>query len=451
MDHQLRPPGERPGFELQPPEAREQALEGDPGLQPRERRPEAEVGAGSEADVPGPAPVDVELVRPREHGRVPVGRVQHQVDPLPGPDRRPAVLQVLAGQPEDHLHRPVHPQQLLHRVRDPLGLCPEARRQGRVADEPQHAARDEVGGGLVPREEDEHEGVDDLVVAQVRPVAQQELGEVVAGRPAVLLHQGVEARRHRPRRPRRAAVLRLVRGVLDVAEHEAPELVRPVLELLALVPGHPEELGDDDGRQRVGEVGDEVHPPLRPERVQELVHHRPHVRFEPGNVPREERVLHRPPELPMAGRVVEHHPVRQGPGEERDVRVALAAAAVPLEPAHLLDRQPRVEEGAAHVRVAGQDPAAERGAPVRRRSFPQAVVDRVRVVEHRRAAKVGGGLGFGVHFLDLDGGGSGAPAGLRPRADVERRSGTRRVSRTGGAGTPAGCGSCWRGRPARAR
>ena len=65
--------------------------------------------------------------------------------------------------------------------------------------------------------------------------------------------------------------------------------------------GHTEELGDDDGRQRVGEVGDEIHPSLRPERIQELVHYRPHVRFEPGNVPREERVLHRPPELPVAG------------------------------------------------------------------------------------------------------------------------------------------------------
>ena len=415
------------------------------------------MGAGGEADVPGPAPVDVELVRAREHGRVPVGRVQHQVDPLPGPDRRPAVLDVFAGQPEDHLHRPVHPQQLLHRVRDPLGLCPEARRQGRVADEPQHAARDEVRGRLVPGEEDEHQGVDDLVVAQVRPVAQQELGEVVAGRPAVLLHQGVEARRHRPRRPRRATVLRLVRGVLHVAEHEAPELVRPALELLALVPGQAEELGDDNGRQRVGEVGHEVHPPLRPERVQELVHHRPHVRLEHGDVPGEERVLHRPPELAVAGRVVEHHPVRQGPGEERDVRVAFAAAPVLLEPAHLLDRQPVVEKGAAHVRVAGQHPAAERGAPVHRLPLSQTVVDRVRVVEHRRASEVGGGLGFGAHFLKravrsrTRGPGPPVEPASAVGRGVDRRSGARRVSRTAGAGTPAGCGSCWQGRQDRAR
>ena len=123
----------------------------------------------------------------------------------PARNRRPAVLDVLAGQPEDHLHRSIHPQELLHRVCDPSGFRPEARRQGRVADEPQHAARDEVRGRLMPGEEDEHQGVDDLVVAEVRAVAQQELGEIVAGRPAMLLHQGVGSAPPwpAPRAPRR--------------------------------------------------------------------------------------------------------------------------------------------------------------------------------------------------------------------------------------------------------
>ena len=104
--------------------------------------------------------------------------------------------------------------------------------------------------------------------------------------------------------------------------------------------------------------GDEIHPPLRPERVQELVHHRPHVRFEPGNVPREERVLHLARrKLPVAGRIVEYHPVRQGSGEE---------TRCPRGPSPPLCRcsnrpifstdSPRVEEGPAHVGVAGQGP-----------------------------------------------------------------------------------------------
>ena len=176
--------------------------------------------------------------------------------------------------------------------------------------------------------------------------------------------------------------------------------------------------------------------PLRPERVQELVHHRPHVRFEPGNVPREERVLHRPPELPVAGRIVEYHPVRQGSGEERDVRAALAAAAPLLESAHLLDRQPRVEEGLAHVGVAGQDPAAERGVS----SAPAPVLaGGCRPDGDRRArpdfeGRVRTRLSVFISFTDR------ALVSDPPRADVERRSGTRRVSRTAGAGIPAGFG-----------
>ena len=180
----------------------------------------------------------------------------------------------------------------------------------------------------------------------------------------------------------------------------------------------------------MGEVGDEVHPALRPERVQELVHHRPHVRLEHGNVAGEERVLHRAPELAVTRRIVEHHPVREGPGEERDVRMALAAASPLLEPAHLLDRQPFVEEGPAHVGVAGEDPAAEGGVPVDRRFLAQSVVDRVRVVEHGRASKVGGGLGFGVHGSWI--GRSAAPALRRVVLEERRFPGAARQSNSRG-------------------
>ena len=92
---------------------------------------------------------------------------------------------------------------------------------------------------------------------------------VVAGLLARLLDQVAEVGEHLLEAAQRALVPldpRLAAG----AERDERELVGPAAEAVAVLARRADQVGDDHGGQRVGEVEDQLVPPVRDERVEQV-------------------------------------------------------------------------------------------------------------------------------------------------------------------------------------
>jgi hypothetical protein len=147
---------------------------------------------------------------------------------------------------------------------------------------------------------------------------------------------------------------------------------RPGAELAVLRRRDAEQLGDHDGRQRLGDVVDHVEAPLCQRVVEQLVHEPADRLGERGHAARREGLAHEAAHARVVRRV--HHEQRAqpaGPAEEG------AREAVRVQPdhvgAHPVHREAPVLERQLHVRVAGQQPDAGAG------------LDRDRHLEHRFA------------------------------------------------------------------
>ena len=205
----------------------------------------------------GVAALDAELAGSLEVPRVAVGGAVEHHQRRPGGHVDPADGRGPTGQAEVALHRRLDAERLLHEVRDQLPpLAEQLLQLGAVADELQGGA-EQADGGLLPGGEQvrgDADDVDDLGQLAVRERGRGQGGEhVLTGLPPAVLDVAAEA----VVEPRQRAVghglrRRAADGTLAGAVGQG------LAELLVLLLGHAQEVGDDEQRERVGVVPDQL-------------------------------------------------------------------------------------------------------------------------------------------------------------------------------------------------
>ncbi len=306
---------------------------------------------------------DVQPVGVGELVGVAVRRTHDAHQLLPATDGDTPDLHVGQHRPAGELDRAVVPEQLFHRGSKharPVDPSPEPFPLVPVPEQCQHAVRDEVHGGLVSRHQQQDAGREELLLVQPLTLLLgcDQPGQQVAPRvgPAGC-HQLAEvlAQGH-------AGRFGFVhdREVHDRVERQ-DDVGRPPAEPVLILGRDPEHLADDDDRQRVGEVGDQVELPrpalLDPveQAVDDLVDVRPH-RFDHAG---REGLADDAPQPVVVRRVEEEHRTRLVPLEEPfgaalhlpELLEQVALARVAAEPL-------RVLEDRLTVCVAGEDPDA---------------------------------------------------------------------------------------------
>ena len=165
-------------------------------------------------------------------------------------------------------------------------------------------------------------------------------------------------------------------------EEERVDPVRPGAEPLAVLDREPGQLGDDDGRQRMREVRDQLHPSRGQPRRDRLVHELLDPFAQSLDPAGRERRAHEASDP----RVVRRVPLRHA---HREVLVEGREQAL-LEARRALDRQRHPAGGGEALRVAdgrldvggtGDQPAAPWLDPVDRRGGAEAGEDGIRVGE----------------------------------------------------------------------
>jgi hypothetical protein len=366
----------------------EQLLEGDPRLEPRQRRSEAVVDAITEGDVALRVAREVEPVRFRPMPLVAIGRRPDEPDAGASRDD-PAVQRDRAGRgPRQHLDRRVEPEELLDRRGRDRRLGAQQVPLVRVSIEVQERVRDQPGRRGDARDEQEHRAPEDLVGAHLAgPLGRDQEGhEVLAGRDPALRRRILHVRPQRIAtgdRPRRE---RALAGV--ALEHRAEPAEQPgVIRLREAEPG--EHRGP---RERSREVPGEVGVALVGEGVDELDH-----------LAADDRLETRP-----EGRGAERHPERSAQaGVDRRVHAGQVAGGqeqlpgvvdVVAHPAFAGREGLPVPGGGLHVVEPRQDPQVEPFVVVQRRLVAQAPVDRVWIVERdERVPGVAERLVDGLH------------------------------------------------------
>jgi hypothetical protein len=186
------------------------------------------------------------------------------------------------------------------------------------------------------------------------------VGEGAASGDATLAHLGVRRQQDR------------VEAARDVQA--------PALEALVVRHRNAEHLADDNDRQRVGELLDQVHPVVVLHRRQEVIDDLLDMRPEHLNHARSERLAHQAAQPGVIGRIAIQH---RHPESWRNRR----PESCRHEGREGLLGQTRVPQHRHHVLVPGQDPEAQR-AVVNRFLAAQAVVHRVRIREELRVHRV---------------------------------------------------------------
>ncbi len=129
------------------------------------------------------APAHVEAVGIDEAGRVPVGRRQEDHDDVAGPEKMPVDIELLEHVAVDELHRRVEADDLLDGRAAQLGVAPQPGLLGGMIEEGGEPVADQIGRGEEPREEEQGDGGEQLLVGE-EPVLGlgDEGGEEVVGR-----------------------------------------------------------------------------------------------------------------------------------------------------------------------------------------------------------------------------------------------------------------------------
>lgn len=197
--------------------------------------------------------------------RVGVARGQPEQDHVAGLHLPAAEHGVTGGPaPDDRVDRRLVPQDLLQGVGQRHMASGEAGPEARVGQYGPQRVGDQVGGGLVGRDQHDPQVHQHFGVAQVRGVLDQPGREVAHG-PRLALHDQVFQRG--------GDVAVALEGRLGPLEHVA----RRVDQQGSVFVGCPDELGHDQHRELVGEGGHQVGVPLTRDLVDELVGEAGHV------------------------------------------------------------------------------------------------------------------------------------------------------------------------------
>ncbi len=334
-----------------------------PGFHAPQRRAEAVVQAGPEGEVPAGVAADVEPVGIGEGRLVAIGRGAQRHHHLAPTDPGARHLEVLPCEAHGAVFDRVgEAQHLLHRTVHQAGVGAQPGHLGGVVEQRHETVADQVHAGLVAGEEQQEDHAGEFVVAQVVAVLvglDQARDQLAVGFATAQRDEPVEEARQQ--RQAGTPAQRAAHGL--VAHLHEPD--DAVVEVHAPLLRDAEHLGDDEERQRHGEV---VHQVDRAAAAAEIVEH---VVDEPGD-----------PGLHLVDRAW-----REGLGDEaaqatvgrvvdRDHRLAhlpdqlgRESAAEPEQRRRLrvfrVGGEARVLEHAHHVVVARHHPAGAAGRDAR--------------------------------------------------------------------------------------
>ncbi|OLT02145.1 hypothetical protein BJF90_05240 [Pseudonocardia sp. CNS-004] len=341
----------RVALDGEPRKAAEQLLDGDPGLEARQRGAEAEVDAVPEGELVGAADaaVEVDPVGVGVGAWVAVGRQHPQRHDRVGGDLGAGEDGRAGGHAADLGERRTQPQDLLDQRRDQARLGTQPGPEPRLPVEGADDAAEQRGGGDVPGEQQAQREVGGLDLGEGAPVdprgdqrGDQVLPRRVRAGADLVVEVGPDRREDLDHAGAEVGVCRV--GDLDVEQG-----VRPRPEPRVVGGGEAEQLGDHGDREREGQRVDEVEAFAGA--VEQLAGDLPDAGLERRDGARGERRAHRPAQRVVLGWVdLREHPRGGGP-TDGPVDVRGEGRGVP--------------EGGADVLVAEDVPGTERVAPHR--------------------------------------------------------------------------------------
>ena len=260
--------------------------------------------------------------------------------------------------------------------------------------------REQVAGGLVPGEEQEHAGGDDLLLVEhvAAFLGRDEVADQIL--PGALPALGDHAAQELGELPQAALGALVAVRAVHRAEDEGEDVFGPAREIAPALAGNPEQVADDAHRQRACEAFDEVELALGSEVGDQLLDEGRDPAAHPLHRAGAEGVVHQLAQPRVARRIGEHDPAGQHV-VRRPLALRRAPRPAPLEVGtHPVGGQAEVAEGGAHVVVAEHQPRPEPLVPVERRGITQAREVRVRVGDGVAGEQLGDlahALGSSIH------------------------------------------------------
>jgi len=147
------------------------------------------------------------------------------------------------------------------------------------------------------------------------------------------------------------------------AERDQGQFVGPVLELAPVLLRHAHHPGDDRGRERIGEAGQEVVVVGCDEVVEQLVDQLADPPAHRADPLLAERAAGQPVQPGVDGRVGDHHPAADDLQHRSVLGAALGGQHAEQGPDPVRG-QPGVAEGGHHIVVAGDQPGPAGRGPV---------------------------------------------------------------------------------------
>ena len=240
---------------------------------------------------------------------------------------------------------------------------------------------DQVGGGLVARDEQQEGEADHLRLAQALPIdlrGEQRAQQVVARLAPALREHLREVAPQLERRSHRLGGA----GAVDPCRIELRDLGGLLLEPLLILGGHPEHLGDHDRRQRRRELAHQIELVPALEVVQQRAGDGADPELEERDAARREGAAHQRAQLRVARTV--------GRDEEgnRCRGIPVVACRQADHDALARDEEIRRLERVEHVVVAGERPGPQARIVMDRELFSEPAVARVRILVQLRIVGV---------------------------------------------------------------
>ena len=334
---------------------------------------EAEVDPVAERDVPVVRAVEQQPVWLRESLGITIRCPEQDPHPFSSAQDPASDLHVRLDDADPDLDGAIEAQQLLDGGPEEIRVTMQRAQRVGMPQQREHAVADQVGGRLVPGEQQERAGLDQLVLLEPRAVglcAHEAAHQIVVASLATMTHDVAEV---------------IVEGggtllcasdpICPVGGHlhraaERGEVYGPLLDPVEVGGRHAEQVADHHRRKGKGEVRHEIARAGLGQAVEQEVDYRLHPRPQALHDGGGERRCDEIPEPRVAGRVVENEPARR-------VEDAASAVNCAREDAVLAEREQRIS-------VARQRPHPLRLVPTDRRLGAQPMQQRVRIGENRR-------------------------------------------------------------------